>query len=562
MTGLGERAYKKPLDQATALEAVIQEHGLVDEQADVLRLVAQKRNVFFTGAAGTGKSTVLKALVDFLRKMSATVAVIAPSGIAAVGLNVGASTLHTYAAWTVDSARRSLKALKADVHKTTVWKRFDETDVLIIDEISMVENDMLTRLSRVMRTARRSGGKNEDGEPWTTKRKDPFGGVQIVITGDFCQLPPLKPFETCLKCGKQQRNVRKFQTYECDHLIPRDEDKWAFRSPVWRRCRFKSVELKTIHRQADKQFIDILSRIRKGFPLADDQMRLLLSRRCDPAEVSKIGRVFLCPHRDKVDKINKERMSKLVSPIKCYQCLDDYWRPVDPEKPISEEAALQEKKDALSSLRFHRYSSELELRRGMQVLLLRNLDVEQGLVNGAQGRIVSFEAYAAERLPRAKSRKDGDESRDGRELIGHRHRHHAEDQIRTFGRETAGGPFHGWPIVQFENGRRRTIYPDCTTSEHGKDEPYSLLSRTQVPLIAGWAITIHKSQGMTLDFVTMDLGNCFEPGQAYVALSRARSLEKMLVTSLPGEHRLRPDPTVSDFMKETFGVEDATAHPL
>lgn len=124
---------------------------------------------------------------------------------------------------------------------------------------------------------------------------------------------------------------------------------------------------------------------------------------------------------------------------------------------------------------------------------------------------------------------------------------------------------HQWyPIVKFlsppnnnnnnnSQNLTRVIPAHCSITELGEDSPYSLLSRTQIPLIAGWAITIHKSQGMTLDQVVVNLDQCFAPGHAYVALSRARSLRTMAVQTLPAPRQMRADETVRGFMERTFG---------
>jgi ATP-dependent DNA helicase PIF1 len=157
----------------------------------------------------------------------------------------------------------------------------------------------------------------------------------------------------------------------------------------------------------------------------------------------------------------------------------------------------------------------------MRVVLQANLDPQAGLVNGAQGTIIDFEPFAQKRLPVApKDRKmammglkDASSSSEGPDLRG-THAAFMEKRIQDHAKKNDHPP---WPIVQFDNGLTKTIYPDSTRNELGNTEPYSILSRTQVPLMAGYAITVHKSQGMTLERVIVDLARAFEPSQMYVA---------------------------------------------
>jgi ATP-dependent DNA helicase PIF1 len=164
----------------------------------------------------------------------------------------------------------------------------------------------------------------------------------------------------------------------------------------------------------------------------------------------------------------------------------------------------------------------------MLVVLLVNLDISRGLVNGSQGRIKGFEAWDSKKMPvasQSSSRKTklkeielGSAAANGVPILGGAHAEHREGQIKEYIRNAKN---KAWPIVEFLNGQTCTIYADCTVNELGDDlgdfQPYTLLSRTQIPLIAAWAMTMHKSQGMTLSRVIVDLSKTFEQGQAYVA---------------------------------------------
>lgn len=163
------------------------EPELCQEQQALVDLILSGRNVFYTGSAGCGKSTVLKAFVRELRDRGKKVNIVAPTGRAA--LDVNGQTFWTYAGWTPFHMKKELKVLKQAAHGKFINRRLKETDVLVIDEISMIENHHFERLNVIMQEARKSG--------------DAFGGVQLVVTGDFCQLPPVKPFAFCIKCGRE-----------------------------------------------------------------------------------------------------------------------------------------------------------------------------------------------------------------------------------------------------------------------------------------------------------------------------------------------------------------------
>lgn len=454
-------------------------------------------------------------------------------------INVFGSTLHIFAGWSVKLAKGSEIELKKLAHEKKVWKRFRETDILIIDEISMVESDTLTRLSIMMQEALQS--------------HKPFGGVQVIISGDFYQLPPVRPFETCIDCGDPLEGwEQQLNTYTCrQHGTYRDEDKWAFRSRIWAACEFATIRLTTIHRQADPLLMSILDSMRKGSGWIREQEDILLNHKHD---VIFDEAVKLSPLRQEVDNINDGHMKKLDTPARFYQCIDDLqWAQQHPEFiDVTQPDGMS--KAPFASLQHHRYAAELELKEGMQVILIQNLDLKAGLVNGTSGKIVGFEPMVAENLPRAK-KGSKDEPKNGEELLSHEHRHYVESRIRHF---YESAECRWWPIVQFNLSggevTKRTIKAHCSITELGKDEPYSLLSRTQIPLIAGWAITVHKSQGMTLSNVAVSLDKCFASGQAYVALSRVRSLSTMIVQSLPSADKVRPDDAVQEFMAKTFGV--------
>ena len=472
------------------------EPQLCDEQLELVDLIMEGRNVFYTGSAGCGKSTVLRNFVARLKARGSNVRIIAPTGKAA--LEVGGMTLYSYAGWTPDILKKSMKALEQNAHKRRNWERIRDTDVLIIDEISMVENQILERLNRVMKSAR---GK-----------KKPFGGVQIIVTGDFCQLPPVRPFRFCMECGTELLRHSGGKLYECEeHGKFDDSEKWAFCSDAWKECDFVHFRLKRVHRQKEPVFMALLEKCRLGRPLDQGEKNLLLSHECETT-----GAVKLFPTRDEVGQVNDAEMAQLEGRSLKFNCLDNFfWN--------REDVALEYKSErgpyphTLLALEEHRFEPILEMKENMLVILLINLDFDAGLINGSQGVIVGFETGNDKALPDQygdyKARKKG--------------------LIKEFVKRAA---VCEWPIVQFQNGAQRTISAHCMMSELGDEAPYSLLSRTQVPLVAAWAMTIHKSQGMTLSRVVIDLSRTFQKAQDYVALSRASCLEGLKVEALGGRN--------------------------
>ena len=520
-------------DIPAILHELVTKHGLCEEQAEVLRLVADGHNIFFTGAAGTGKSTTLRAIITYLKRLEKNVDVVAHTGIAA--LLLGGTTIHMYAGWTVNTGELGLKQLASNVGKKRVWKRLASTKVLIIDEISMLEQFTFARLDFIMRKARQD--------------ERPFGGVQLIVSGDFYQLPPVKPFKTCYHCGKDMTQPRAgdgrllMDQYECRpcKTILHNHEKWAFCAEAWWRCGFKCVQLEQVHRQdarTDAVFLDFLNRHRKGGGMTEADEDLLIDHDCDVGE----GAVKMYPFRRKVDDINDYELNRLPDDEKAYGCLDGSEWDQERHPDLADRFERVSEDDARSPFRAfvggdrHRFEDRLKLKKNMPVLLLSNLAPGYGLVNGSRGTIVDFEPFTASNTsPRAYI----DE-----------HAEYRQNEVGEYMEKVAN---RVWPVVRFENGYVQTIYAHCEVTELGTDEPYSLMSRTQIPLMAGWAITVHKSQGMTLAQAIVDLDGAWESGHSYVATSRVKSLRGLKVYGLAKGKAIQADPAVQDFMEKTFG---------
>ncbi|KAI7664806.1 hypothetical protein KC319_g7367 [Hortaea werneckii] len=539
---------------------------LCEEQKRLVDVITSGRNTFYTGSAGTGKSTALGVAVAELRAKGLEVAIVAPTGIAA--LNVGGETYYTWAGWLPDSKKKPIERLMSEAHSEKRWKRLNETDVLVIDEISMLENHQFERLDQVSRSARAPSkdpgnpGKYHVGPQRSVHDPSlPFGGIQVIVTGDFCQLPPVLPFATCYPCGRELSERGEKYCSHCRHGFQKD-DQWAFRSAAWEACDFVNIELTEIHRQSDPAFIDILRTLRSGSLPSAKQRALLLDHDSDTVDAVK-----LFPTNREADAENEKGLAAISHPKRTFYCHDrfDWQERLHPH--LKPKSYRNNETGVLRGCEDHRYLAELVMKVGMLVMLVANVDLDQGLANGTQGKLISFKKYDPRRLQSRNAHapdywpKTGGEGGKYRDL---RAQEWIRKQDAVEGTEDADADecrqLKYLPQVRFHNGKVRTIYPVCQVSALGDEEPYSLLSRTQIPLLPAWAITIHKSQGMTLDKVLINLDRSFEREMVYVALSRARGLQGLRIESRDDLRVLREggrlaggNVEVRGFMRRCFG---------
>ncbi|KAK2720252.1 ATP-dependent DNA helicase PIF1-like [Artemia franciscana] len=422
-----------PQSQARAsLKRFLSPHQLTEEQKNVLTIVLSGKSIFFTGSAGTGKSYLLRRIVGSLPPDATFVT--ASTGIAAC--HIDGTTLHSFAG--IGSGKATLEQCLELARRPTLIKQWKSVKHLIIDEVSMVDGDFFEKLEVVAR-------KTRDTDL-------PFGGIQLILCGDFLQLPPV---------------VRRGETR-----------RYAFQTAAWENSVSKIVELKQVHRQADKEFIKILSQIRSGRCSSESAARLKSTAK-QTIEKDGIIPTILCTHTDDVEHINMRSLDKLPGTPTVFKAVDS-----DPY--------LTKQLDQLTSV-----PSTLCLKIGSQIMLMKNLDISRGLVNGARGVIVGFEK--------------------------------------------------GGIIVNFACGVKENIFRERYVVKCSN----TLVTRTQLPIRLAWAFSIHKSQGMTLDCVEVTLGRAFEAGQAYVALSRAKSLNSLRVLDFSTEC-VRADAVVLAFYRDIF----------
>lgn len=405
---------------------------LTDEQQRAYTLVEQGRSIFITGPGGTGKSFLLKTMAEFIPdRTGKQMAVTAMTGCAALLIGRFAKTLHAWAG--IGLGRDSAPALAAAIRRSRkTYLRWMGTEILIIDEVSMMTPELLEKLSDVAKLIRRN--------------QAPFGGLQVVFVGDFYQLPPV--------------------TKEAE--IP-----FLFESPLWKELVAETVVLSKIQRQSDPVFHKILDEARRGC-LSEESLQVLKGRSKVSWQELRIKPTLLFTRRYDVDLVNERNLSALKGAKNLFKA-ETVFTPVETTAGLTtnspEVKRLIEKMDRDSP-----YMPELLLAVGAQVMLLVNLDFDQGLVNGSRGIVVGFDPSGA-------------------------------------------------PLVEFKNGRCLPV----PISSWECPELEGLL-RKQIPLKLAYAITIHKAQGATLDCALIDIGtSTFEFGQAYVALSRVKDLNSLYV---------------------------------
>ncbi|TFJ84312.1 hypothetical protein NSK_004303 [Nannochloropsis salina CCMP1776] len=383
-------------------------------------------NVYYSGRAGSGKTHLLRAIID--RAPAGKTFVTASTGIAAV--NVGGTTLHSFAG--IGLGDDPLEVLKERAGKNrTAAANWAAVEVLIVDEVSMLHGSLLSKLNEIAKHV-----KNQPHRP--------FGGVQLIFTGDFFQLPPVSR-------GRRAG----------------DHD-YAFLHPVWKELfgPESCYELTRVFRQAEKPLVALLNDVRYGRASAES-IALLQELSRDLKPPPGIEPTLLFATNNRVDEMNQQKLGLLAGAEEhVFQATDSGVEPF----------LGQLRKNCLAE-------SRLRLRIGAQVMLLKNVNANLGLVNGAKGRVTSF----------------------------------TNDEEHL-------------PIVEFASGMQYSIAQEewaIEVSERGRTVKKAV--RLQVPLKLGWAITIHKSQGMGLEWLECKLDDVFEDGQAYVALSRAVKLEGLRV---------------------------------
>ncbi len=419
------------------------------KQGVALGVMQSGKNIFLTGQAGSGKTYILNKYIDYLRAREIEPTITASTGIAAT--HIGGVTIHSWAATGITS-RLTDYDIEILQEKQYLWKRFESAKVLIIDEISMISPELLDSIDRILRAFRFNA--------------EPFGGLQVIFSGDFFQLPPVR--------GRGEQHNQ--------------EKRYAWQADVWNKLDLTICYLEEQHRQSGKSRLNsVLNEIRAG-SVSEDSMNLLRGRyRKEPD--SEVPATKLYTHNIDVDAINERELAAL------------------PAHPHYFDMTGKGNKKLIETIKKGTLAQDrIAIKEDARVLFVKN-NYEKGYMNGSVGVVTGFSEA-------------------------------------------------GYPEVELINGSVIEASPEMWSLDEGGKV---LASVSQIPLRLAWAITVHKSQGMSLDTAEVDLSKSFESGQGYVALSRLRSLGGLKLMGL-NQTALSIDPVIRDqdalFMEQADEAED------
>jgi ATP-dependent DNA helicase PIF1 len=400
-------------------------------QAQAMQVMMSGENVFLTGAPGAGKTYVLQQFITAAQSAGKRVAVTASTGIAASHL--GGMTIHSWSGLGILD-RLSEHDLERLANTDRLIKRYNSTDILVIDEVSMLHGyrlDMINALAKRLRENDR-----------------PFGGLQVILIGDLFQLPPVSRGSLA--------------------------EEFVHTSAAWQELSPHICYLTEQHRQASHHSLLELLVAMRGGALEDHHVQLLQERLGrQPDAGVPVTRLYT--HNIDVDTINKKHLLALETESRTY---------------VMETKGAQAKVEQLAKTLLA--PPELELRIGAEVMFVAN-NFAEGFVNGSRGTVIDFQ--------------------------------------------------YGLPVVRLLAGRElRVDLHTWSLTEDGNVRA----EISQLPLRLAWAITIHKSQGMSLDAAIVDLSRAFAPGMGYVALSRVRSLDGLYLAGI-NQAALVLHPLITDF---------------
>ncbi len=420
------------------------------ENEDTLKIkehIKNGKNIFITGSAGTGKSFILNKLKEEFK-----IEVTSTTGMAAV--NIGGQTIHAWAG--VGLCNLPVEyTVKSIIKKSNFAKKIKNAQILAIDEISMLDAQTFDYINTVLKSVRANN--------------KPFGGIQLILFGDFFQLPPVEK-----------------------------NNGFCFESSTWKELKLENVILKKIYRQSDSSFAQILNDIRQN-KLKQEDLNLFFKQNNRPLPQNKdILHIFAT--NEAADNFNLQKFNSIATePIELVS-KDIIMKNEEADKLVTsveetKNLSITRKKiwDMLD--KYCKVSQTITLKKSCRVMLLKNIDFDSGLINGTCGNVEDIN----------------------------------DDGI----------------LVKFDNGELKLIKRE--EFDYTKDGKL-LARRIQYPLRLAYGITIHKSQGMTLEEVFIDFNRIFEYGQAYVALSRIKSINGLYLKGF-NPQKIMTDPKIIEFYK-------------
>ena len=436
-------------------------------QNDAYASFLNGENIFITGPGGCGKSYFIQQIYKAANIEGKNIEVTSLTRCSAILLNCKATTIHKWGCLGIGKGNEL--SIYRNIIKRKQTQNYIDTDILVIDEISMLNQYLFEVLNYLCQKIR-----NCDL---------PFGGIQIVASGDFYQLPPV-----------------------CKDMEDTIQSNFCFQSKLWNEvfeCQNQFVFDINFRQNEDEDYFTMLQEIRRGVPSFDTIEKLVSCsmKKYNKSDENESKPTYIYPTKKMVDKVNLDEFKKLrdfknVEPYSYVTGLKKSENVIS-DKFISEKDVKNEYEHLIKNGMFE---NKLELCEGCQVMCISNIDQEIGLVNGSQGIVIGF-TY--------------------------------EDNKH-------------FPIVKFDH-----IEQEITIREHSwsfeSDERYSI---SQIPLILSWAITIHKSQGMSIEKAVVDIGSSiFQYGQTYVALSRVKSLNGLYLTKVNAQ-KIKAHPEVTKYYKK------------
>ena len=432
--------------------------NLTETQQRAFEYYNDNKNIFITGPGGCGKSFFIQSIYKDAKEKGKNICVTSLTGCSAILLNCNATTLHKWGSFGLGKGEE--RDILKKIIKTKRTKNYIETDILVIDEISMLNQKIFELLDYLCKKIR----KNEEIA---------FGGIQIICSGDFYQLPPV-----CM----DKTNIL--------------EKSFCFESELWEKTFDETfVFEKNFRQEQDSEFFSILQEIREGTVTFDTIETLVNCSKKEIDENDLIVPTKIFPIKKSVDMINNKELEKLTE--KKYKYFPEVYNSNNVKITTINNKPLENEIDYIKKNSM--FEESLELCVGCQVMCISNIDQERKLVNGLQGIIIDF-VYNAEKN-------------------------------------------NYYPKIQFEYITNPVIIYEHTWNLESTDK-YNI---QQLPLILSWAITIHKSQGLSINKALIDIGNnIFEYGQTYVALSRVKTLEGLYLTRVNAK-KIKANPKVINF---------------